>query len=111
MAVLNLRGLPDELAQKLKADAALAGASLKDYCVRLLSGSGLVSGNQDAPAHHREIVQSPGSRASNTGPVAQRTEQRNSNAGGGGASLSRPTSPCNDCGALIGHQKWCKSRR
>ena len=111
MAVLNLRGVPDELAQKLKADAALAGVSLRDYCVLLLSGSGVVSGTQDAPANHREIVQSPGSSDPNTGPVAQRTEQRNSNAGGGGASPSRLTSPCNDCGALIGHQKWCKSRR
>ena len=38
MAVLNLRGVPDRVAQKLKADAALSGSTLRDYCVLLLSG-------------------------------------------------------------------------
>lgn len=43
MAILNLRGVPDELKSRLKAQAALAGESLRDHCVHILSG-GLGSG-------------------------------------------------------------------
>ncbi len=126
MAVLNLRGVPDELAQRLKADAALAGVSLRDYCVRLLSGRGVVVGtqgcnatlnlvSQDAPAKHREIVQTPESSA----PSGDRRIERTAGTGladasaalrSEGDSQSRPIS-CPTCGALRGHQKWCKSRR
>ena len=36
MAVLNLRGVPDELAKRLKSEAALVGISLREYCVGIL---------------------------------------------------------------------------
>lgn len=49
MAVLNLRGVPDQLASQLKADAALMGRTLRDHCVQLLSGRG-VEGHASAVA-------------------------------------------------------------
>jgi plasmid stability protein len=38
MGQLNLRDVPDELIGQLKADAALRGMKLKEYCVRVLQG-------------------------------------------------------------------------
>lgn len=42
MAVLNLRNVPDELAAYLKSEAALAGISLRDYCVAIFKARGEV---------------------------------------------------------------------
>lgn len=42
MAVLNLRNVPDELAAYLKSEAALAGISLRDYCVEIFKARGEV---------------------------------------------------------------------
>lgn len=44
MAVLNLRGVPEELARRLKANASLRGQTLLDYCVEVLSESSSVGG-------------------------------------------------------------------
>ena len=38
MPSLNLRGVPTVTMQKLKSEAALAGRSLRDYCVAKLTG-------------------------------------------------------------------------
>lgn len=34
---LNLRDFPEDLMRKLRVESAIAGTTLKDYCVRLLS--------------------------------------------------------------------------
>lgn len=208
MAVLNLRGVPDELAQRLKADAALAGVSLRDYCVRLLSGRGVEgsmidrtcercgttfsikpsaltrgrgrfcsnscaasvsslnrdqtgaanpnwSGGVDSAerkrrykhahperhAAHAEMTKAirsgrlipqpcekcgeekvEGHHDDYSRPLSVRwlCKKHHLEAHGGRldnglskqvSSPAAPTKPCDDCGALIGHQKWCKSRR
>ena len=95
MAVLNLRGIPTGLVQTLKADAALAGVTLRDHCVRLLG---------------------------DPGPRAQRLEQETHNPLVVGSNPSRPTicapddpdhriasSSCPDCGSVGStHQRWCQ---
>ncbi len=108
MAVLNLRGVPDELAQRLKADAALAGVSLRDYCVRLLSGRG-VEGHA-AGGNESQVVASARERCAPR-IASSHTQARKAKPQQQVSSPAAPTKPCDDCGALIGHQKWCKSRR
>jgi hypothetical protein len=48
MAVLNLRDVPDELAAKLKSEAALVGISLREYCVGIL-GCAMAMANKKWP--------------------------------------------------------------
>ena len=38
MADLNIRNVPPETLRRLKADAALNGMTLREWCLRLLNG-------------------------------------------------------------------------
>lgn len=134
MAVLNLRGVPDELACRLKADAALRGASLRDYCVLLLSGRGVdakaadthrslghasTRSEQDSSGlHHPMLSEQVSSPAA---PTKQPKEAINADRGDLRSDLCgtdrRGDDPqpdparvvgCPSCGSLSGHQKWCK---
>jgi hypothetical protein len=40
MAVLNIREVPEELARRLKSEAALMGKPLREYCISLLERGG-----------------------------------------------------------------------
>ena len=118
--------IPESLATEIQAEADAMGLPFSWAVRSRLSGRGVVVGtqgcnatlnlvSQDAPAKHREIVQTPGSSAPISGD--RRIEKT---AGTGladasaalrseGDSQSRPIS-CPTCGALNGHQKWCKGK-
>jgi plasmid stability protein len=84
MAVLSLRQFPDGLMARLKSDAALAGKTLRDHCVEVLSGSGVGQHPERIPASE------PGAR------IATWTEQ-----------VSSPASP-NKC-TQPGHAGFYRS--
>lgn len=50
MAVLNLRGIPENLMRRLKADASLKGMTLLDHCVGVLGGIALSQDDQERKA-------------------------------------------------------------
>ncbi len=106
MAVLNLRGIPNGLVQTLKADAALAGVTLRDHCVRLLAA-------QCPAADPRDTA---------SGPVVHRLDHGTHNPLVRATTPSRTTifavdepdpplssASCPDCGSVGStHQRWCQ---
>lgn len=87
MGDLNLRDVPEELRARLKTEAAVAGIPMREHCLRLL-GAERIQPSKTTEVEEkrpvREIVE----------PVKQER-----------------FSGCSECGALIGHQKFCNGRK
>src|SRR5690242_16582394 len=61
-ADLNLRNLDPKLIARLKSDAALAGKTLREWCIGLLGGS---DGKQQPDAEPERLPQDSGNRTGN----------------------------------------------
>jgi plasmid stability protein len=84
MADLNLRNLPAWLIKRVKVQAANRDLTLRAHCIEMLAGT--------AAGQHPErvLTSEPGARV-----TTWKTERVHG---------------CPECGALNGHQKWCKAR-
>jgi hypothetical protein len=98
MADLNLRNLPAWLIKRLKVQAAKRDLTLRAHCIEMLAGTAAEVSGVDRSQY-------PGKLETPTNPLPLR------------ASVDYPgkiktpplfRSGCPSCGALTGHQKWCK---
>jgi hypothetical protein len=89
VADLNIRNVDSKLIARLKSDAALSGMTLREWCLQKLEGTAVAQGRERRPM------------PSKTG----QTEVDGSSPSSGPSNISHG---CKTCGALVGHQKWCK---
>ena len=118
MPSLNLRNVDEMLIRKLKAEAAHFGCTMRDLCLMRLDGipyPDLIQANDkksnvDHSGQYIEHLDHPLNRHT-LGQAIERPPDKLSYLGVEPAVYPGKyiqSEGCKFCGALTGHQKWCK---
>lgn len=104
MADLNIRNVDPQLISELKAEAAILGTNLKSYVMATLVGRVRPMGTAQITRAQWPGKLVPGEAGDERKAVIdEAVEYHRIDANSG-------LRPCAECGALIGHQKWCKGK-
>ena len=90
MAVLNLRGIPDELARMVKATAASEGKTLVEFTVELYEGAVRRGGWTAAKAEGRNGQGAAVPEIKEAGQENRATRKQSRNIGGEKVGVARP---------------------